>query len=74
MIDLLMLGIVPGTNIQIDFGDWMRGICILCVCILCITFVRYRVSIILLIAFVFLRPQKHFKVRQDLAPVPVHML
>lgn len=25
MIELLMLGIVPGTNIQIDFTDWLIG-------------------------------------------------
>jgi len=23
MISLLMLGIIPGTNIQIDFEDWL---------------------------------------------------
>lgn len=34
MIDLLMLGIIPGTNIQINFADWLlisAGIG-LCVC------------------------------------------
>lgn len=35
MVDLLMLGIVPGTNIQINFADWLLG----SVCILCVIFV-----------------------------------
>lgn len=25
MVDLLLLGIIPGTNIQISFSDWLTG-------------------------------------------------
>lgn len=25
MVDLLLLGIIPGTNIQINFADWLLG-------------------------------------------------
>lgn len=30
MLSLLMLGIIPGTNIQIDFDSWLRVVAVLC--------------------------------------------
>lgn len=44
MVAFLMLGIIPGTDIQIDFNTWllsMGGICTLLT-----TFVIYRIHII----------------------------
>ena len=40
MIDLLLLGIIPGTNIQINFTDWLIGTVVFL--LLTLLFVAYR--------------------------------
>lgn len=46
MIDLLMLGIVPGTNIQISFAGWLLGILLLSLVLLVISAVKHRLLLI----------------------------
>lgn len=51
MIDLLMLGIVPGTNIQIGFGDWLRGLGIIVACVLLLILVQRKVFATIVVAY-----------------------
>ena len=44
MTAFLMLGIIPGTDIQIDFNTWLMSMGMLC--LLCIVFAIYRKHII----------------------------
>lgn len=46
MIDLLMLGIVPGTNIQINFGDWLTITAFFAALVLLVLTIRYRALIV----------------------------
>ena len=63
MIDLLMLGIVPGTNIQINFGDWLLGSAMLTMLVVAIIAVRYGATMVLM------RHQQHVPIElsDDLA-------
>ncbi len=46
MMDLLMLGIIPGTDIQIDFQSWLTASTILAVCLLLVIAFKKRHAIV----------------------------
>lgn len=48
MVAFLMLGIIPGTNIQITFADWLRLVAIIVgICIVRAIFRKRRIVAIL---------------------------
>ena len=42
MIDLLMLGLVPGTHIQINFVDWLLGTTTATCLLSCVLLIRHH--------------------------------
>ena len=62
MVALLMLGIVPGTNIQIDFGSWLSGIAVLVVLMIVYLARRKRLFAHLMILLAFYVATRHIKV------------
>lgn len=66
MIDLLMLGLVPGTNIQINFGDWLIGSAVILGIVLILSVIRHRIFMATVILAVILRAeQRKFKILQS---------
>jgi len=62
MIELLMLGIVPGTNIQINFMDWLAGLAAIAACLLVLMAVRHRLAFVAVVLAVALNAeQRRFK-------------
>lgn len=45
MDTLLLLGIIPGTNIQIDFNDWLRFVASLLLIVSALRVIRHRHTI-----------------------------
>lgn len=65
MVDLLMLGIVPGTNIQINFSDWLIGSAIIFGIIAVLSLIRHRVFAAALILAIMQREQHRLKALQN---------
>ncbi len=61
MVEFLMLGIIPGTNIQITFGEWMRFVLVLCTLTAVYFTLRRRRLFSLLIALSINRAVRRFK-------------
>jgi hypothetical protein len=51
MESLLLLGIIPGTNIQIDFGGWLLSTVLLALVALTYTAVKKHVPLYAMIFF-----------------------
>ncbi|GEM_PF-4945376 len=68
MLELLMLGIVPGTDIQINFGDWLAGAAIIGACFLTLVIVRHRLVLVaVMLALAIRAEQRRFKIAQTWA-------
>ena len=50
MVALLMLGIIPGTNIQINFEEWLAAMVCLAVAYVVFKVLKKRLVLILIIA------------------------
>jgi hypothetical protein len=61
MIDLLLLGIIPGTNIQINFTDWLIGTVVFLLLVLAFVAHRKRLPASLVIYLVIRRATRHIK-------------
>jgi hypothetical protein len=67
MIDLLMLGIVPGTNIQISFSDWLVGLGSIVTVVAAISFLRHRLLMVAVILAILRSERRRFKSLRDWA-------
>lgn len=59
MQELLVLGLIPGTNIQITFGLWLTSVYGLASIFATIVLVRHNMIRDLLIAVEFMRQTRH---------------
>jgi hypothetical protein len=61
MIDLMLLGIIPGTNIQINFTDWLAGTVVFMLLFLVFVAHRKRLPASLVIYLVIRRATRQAK-------------
>jgi hypothetical protein len=59
MIDFLLLGIIPGTNIQINFTDWLIGTAVFLLLVLVFVAHRKRLPLNLVIYLIIRRATRH---------------